>query len=471
RIRNAVRAVPEVRSVFSKLGRPEDGTDPKIVNQVEALVDLYPEEEWKRKVSKREITGEIERALQVIPGIQVSLSQPIRDNVLESISQIDGQIVIKVVGDDLGKLNGYGRHVLSEVRGVQGVTRAFIDREGQLPQYRVEIDRGRAARYGLNVGEIQDHIQTTLAGKETTWIWEGERRFAVTLRLAGSDRELSRLPNVPIATPGGAYIPLSEVADFKAVSGAMNIARENGQRTLSVGIFIRDRDMGSVVADMRSRVEADVKLEQGYSVSWSGEFENQERAMARLAWVVPVSILIIFLFLFDAFKSLRSAFLIIANIPFAMIGGIFALLLTGIPLSVSAAIGFIALFGQAVLNGVVMLAYFGQLRERGESLYDAVYKGSLDRLRTVLMTALLASFGLLPMALSNAIGAETQRPLAVVVIGGLISATLLTLLVLPTLYLWVYGRHAGKRHAVHGAGLSGPVPESPGSSPSGGFRG
>lgn len=447
RLRDAMRTVPEVRSAFSKLGRPEDGTDPKIANQIEMLVDLYPEESWTRKVTKAQILNELEMAVQALPGIQVSFSQPIRDNVLESISQVDGQIVIKITGDDLEKIHDYGTRVLSEIRGVQGVTRAFIDRDGQLPQYRVVIDRARAARYGLRVGDVQDALQTALAGKTTTFLWEGERRFPVNIRLGETGRDLSRISEISVVTPGGAFIPLSELATFQLASGAMNIARENSRRVLSVGVFIRDRDMGSVVADMRERVDKAIKLDQGYTMAWAGEFENQERAMARLAWVVPLSILIIFLFLFNAFGSLKSALLIISNIPFAMIGGIFALLFTGIPLSVSAAIGFIALFGQAVLNGVVMLSYFGQLRERGEKLHEAVRKGSIERLRTVLMTALLAMLGLLPMALSSAIGSETQKPLAVVVIGGLISATFLTLIVLPTLYLWI-NEGRGGRHPV-----------------------
>ncbi len=444
RLRDAMRTVPEVSSVFSKLGRPEDGTDPKIASQIEMLVDLHPEEEWKRKVTKKQILTELDLAVQTLPGIAVSFSQPIRDNVLESISQVDGQIVIKITGENLDKLHAYGTQVLGEIRGVQGVTRAFIDRDGQLPQYRIVIDRARAARYGLRVTEIEDVIQTALAGKTTTHLWEGERRFPVTVRLAEASRDLSRIAEITIGTSNGAFIPLSEVASFQLAGGAMNIARENGRRVLSVGVFIRDRDMGSVVADMRERVDKSVKLDSGYTMAWAGEFENQERAMARLSWVVPLSILIIFLFLFDAFKSLKSALLIITNIPFAMIGGIFALLITGIPLSVSAAIGFIALFGQAVLNGVVMLSYFGQLRERGETLEEAVRKGSLERLRTVVMTTLLAMFGLLPMALSTAIGSETQKPLAVVVIGGLISAIFLTLIVLPTLYLWINENHAAR---------------------------
>ncbi|MEW5888904.1 MAG: CusA/CzcA family heavy metal efflux RND transporter [Pseudomonadota bacterium] len=447
RIRAIVRTTPEVRTVISKLGRPEDGTDPKIASQVEALVDLRPEEQWQRGLSKRQVLAELEAKLGAIPGAQIGFSQPIRDNVLESISQIDGQIVIKVTGDDLDKLLDYGRQILNQIAGVQGVARAFIDRNGRLPQFRIEIDRARAARYGLNVGDVQDVIETALAGKEATSIWEGERRFAVTVRLSEEDRELDRIRAVTVATPAGAHIPLADIARFTRTSGAMNIARENGQRVVSIGVFIKDRDMGSVVSDMRSRVDANLKLDPGYRVSWSGEFENQQRAMLRLSWVVPLSILIIFLLLFDAFKSLKTAALIIANIPFAMIGGIVALFATGIPLSVSAAIGFIALFGQAVLNGVVMLSHFGQLRREGLDLRAAVVQGSMERLRTVLMTALLAMLGLLPMALSTAIGAETQKPLAVVVIGGLVSATLLTLLVLPTLYMAAYSGTSGGKGA------------------------
>ena len=439
-IRDLLRKTPEVQNVFSKLGRPEDGTDPKLASQVEALVVLQPEEKWRSGVTKRDILAELDASMDQVPGVEASFSQPIRDNVLESISQVDGQIVVKVMGDDLAQLNAIGRTIVGEVRGISGVARAFIDRDGQLPQYRIEIDRARAARYGLNVGDIEDVIETALAGKEATSIWEGERRFSLVVRLDEREREPARLEQLMIAAADGAFIPLSQVADFRVESGAMDIARENGRRVLSVGIFIAGRDMGSVVRDMQERVGRAVTLPVGYQIIWSGEFENQERAMKRLAWVVPLSIFIIFVLLFDAFKSLKDATLIIANIPFAMIGGIFALLLSGIPLSVSAAIGFIALFGQAVLNGVVMLSHFGRLRERGDNLYDAVYKGSLDRLRTVMMTTLLAMLGLLPMALSHAIGSETQRPLAIVVIGGLVSATMLTLLVLPTLYLWAHRR-------------------------------
>jgi len=249
-----------------------------------------------------------------------------------------------------------------------------------------------------------------------------------------------------VDTPDGLHIPLDQVATFSTKSGNMNISREFGTRVKAVSVFIRGRDMGSVVKDMQRKV-SELSLPPGYYVTWSGEFENQQRAMKRLAIIVPVSVFLIFLLLFDAFKSVKSALLILFNVPFALIGGILALLVTGIPLSVSAAIGFIALFGQAVLNGVVMVSYFNDLREKGKVPFDAVFEGALLRLRTVLMTAMLAMFGLLPMALSHGIGSETQRPLAVVVIGGLISATLLTLFVLPTLYL-LFAREKDKQIVV-----------------------
>ena len=434
-IRRILLKTPEVNSVISKAGRPEDGTDPKLINMAEFLVDLKPESEWKRAVTKRQVMDEMETALLALPAIKPSFSQPIRDNILESISQIDGQIVIKVFGDDIPTLRRVAESVLAEIGDVQGVARALIDRVGELPNYLVEIDRARAARYGLNVGDIQDVIEVGLGGRAATYLWEGERKFGVAVRVSPEERGLERMKGVMLATASGAYVPLSEVAAFKAAGGSMNIARENGGRVMAIGIFIRDRDMGSVVADMQARVRDKVKLPEGYRISWSGEFENQERAMARLALVVPISVLLIFVLLFNAFNSVKSALLIILNVPFALIGGIFALLFTEIHLSVSAAIGFIALFGQAVLNGVVMVTVFNQLRNAGMAPAQAVLEGSMQRLRTVLMTGLLAMLGLLPMALSTDIGSETQKPLAVVVIGGLISATLLTLIVLPVLYV------------------------------------
>lgn len=447
KLRRIIADFPEVNAVISKGGRPEDGTDPKNINMTEMLVDLKPEGEWPKGVSKEALIREMEDKLNDVPGVEPSFSQPVRDQILESISQIDGQIVIKLFGDDTATLKRHANQLLEKIGNVPGVVRAFIDRDGDLPQYRLEIDRMAAARYGLNVMDVQEVVETALAGKVATELWEGSRHFSVVLRLDEPSRQLDKLKEVLVPTPSGAQVPLSALVDFKMGSGAMNIARESGQRVVAIGVFIRDRDMGSVVADMQARAK-DLELPTGYSIAWSGEFENQERAMKRLMLVVPLSILVIFVLLFDAFESFKDALIIICNIPFALIGGIFALLISGIPLSVSAAIGFIALFGQAVLNGVVMVSYIKQLQQEGMDSYQSVFQGALSRLRTVLMTAMLAMLGLLPMALSHGIGSETQRPLALVVIGGLISATLLTLFVLPALYYYV-ATHPRLAKALH----------------------
>lgn len=438
-VRKALMTIPEVRTTVSKAGQPEDGTDPKTISMAEVFVDLKPEDQWRKGLTKAQLIDQMDKAVSALPGMEPAFSQPIRDNVLESISQIDGQIVIKVSGDDLVEIKRVTELIEREIKQVQGVYRAEIDRAGDLPQLVIDIDRDRAARLGLNVQDIQDVIEAALAGKAATQIWEGERKFAVTVRLPENRRVISSLPQTLIPTPDGGYAQLGSVATIRETSGAMNIAREAGRRTAAIGIFIKGRDMGSVVKDMQKRVADNVKLPSGYTVGWSGEFENQERAMQRLTVVVPISLLLIFVLLFDAFKSFKMATLILINVPLALIGGFVALWIFSIPLSVSAAIGFIALSGQAVLNGVVMLSVFQQLQNAGHTALDAVRLGSMQRLRTVLMTAMLAALGLLPMALSHDIGSETQRPLAIVVIGGLITATLLTLVVLPALYVSWFG--------------------------------
>ena len=438
--RKALLSVPEVRTAVSKSGQPEDGTDPKTLSMAEIFVDVKPQEEWRKGLTRDQLIEEMDRKLSAIPGIDPAFSQPIRDNVLESISQIKGQIVVKVSGEDLNELRRVSEAIQREIKQVQGVQRGEIDRLGDLPQLVIDIDRDRAARLGLNVQDIQDVVEAALGGKAATQLWEGERKFAVAVRLPENKRVIASLPQTLIPTPDGGYAQLGSVATIRETNGAMNIAREAGRRTMAIGIFIKGRDMGSVVKDMQTRVALNVKLPQGYTIGWSGEFENQERAMQRLSVVVPISLLLIFVLLFDAFKSLKMAALILLNVPLALIGGFVALWIFSIPLSVSAAIGFIALSGQAVLNGVVMLSGYQQLQAAGHSVLDAVRLGSVQRLRTVLMTALLAMLGLLPMALSREIGSETQRPLAIVIIGGLITATLLTLVVLPALYVSWFGK-------------------------------
>ena len=441
RVRTVLRRFPEVTQVISQAGRPEDGTDPKPINMCEFFVDLKPPSEWTRKITREELSAQMEDAINEIPGLEPAISQPIRDNVLESISQIDGQIVIKVFGDDPATLRSTVNDVLRAVSHVRGVSRAFIDRAGEVPQLQIEVDRGRAARYGLNVADVEDVVETALGGKVGTEIWDGDRRYGVAVRLREQDRkDVAAIATVPVDTPAGPRVPLADVANISVRGGSMNISRESGTRVSAIGVFIRGRDMGGIVDEMRRNVTRDVKFAPGYYVTFGGEFENQQRAMTRLAFIVPISVFLIFILLFNAFGSVRNAAIVLANIPLASIGGIVALYLTGIHLSVSAAIGFIALFGQAVLNGVVMVSCFADERALGHSPINAVMNGAIVRLRTVLMTALLAMLGLMPMALSHSIGSEVQKPLAVVVIGGLVSATLLTLIVLPTLYLLVEGR-------------------------------
>lgn len=447
KVRAMIRKFPEVETVISQAGRPEDGTDPKTLNMVEMFVGVKPPEQWTRKITKDQLVDEISDELDSIPGIFPSVSMPIRDSVLESISQIDGQIVIKVYGDDPKILRTYVQKILKTITPVRGVGRAFIDRFGEVPQLQITVDRQKAARYGLNVADIEDVVEVTLGGKEATEIWEGEKKFGAVVRLEeGERKDIGAIKKILVDTPSGQRVPLEEVTDITIGSGSINISREAGKTVASIGIFIKDRDMGGLVAEMKEKVVAAVQLPPGYYSTWGGEFENQERAMARLLIILPASVFLIFVILFEAFKSVKNAALILLNVPFAMIGGILALLFTGLHLSVSAAIGFIALFGQAVLNGVVMVSYFNEPRERGASVEEAAKEGAMVRLRTVLMTSCLAMLGLLPMALSKGIGSEVQKPLAVVIIGGLVSATVLTLVVLPTLYLVM--EKAGKRKST-----------------------
>ena len=436
KVRALLRKIPEVVTVVSKAGRPEDGTDPKMINMTEEFVGLKPPSQWRPGLTRSALYKEMGKELDTLPGIDYSFSQPIMDNVLESISQIDGQIVIKVFGEDIKVLKEKSELILKTIEPIRGVATPAIDRAGEVPQLEISIDRARASRYGLNVADVEDVIESTLAGKIASEIWEGERRFDVVVRLPESERNnLDAIRHITIQAPTGATIPLESLASIAVKLGKVNISHEDGQRMAAISVFIKDRDMGSLVEEMKSKVAAAVQLPKGYTITWGGEFENQERAMRRLSIIVPVSIFMIFLLLFNTFGSVSNALLILANIPFALIGGIVALLVTSTPLSVSAAIGFIALMGQAVLNGVVMVSYFNELVQGGMDHAQAVRQGSLVRLRTILMTTLLAMLGLLPMALSTGIGSEVQKPLAYVVIGGLVSAIALTLIVLPVLYL------------------------------------
>ena len=437
-LKERLRRTPEVTEVLSQLGRPEDGTDPTLSNNLEIFVKLKPLEAWRPQMrTLNDLVAEMESAIREIPGIEYNFSQPIRDNVNENISGQFGQIAVKIYGDDLDTLQGAAEKAEDTIAGVPGVADLGIVKSGEMPQIAVKLDRQALARYDLDLADVQDYIETAMGGHVASELWEGEKRFDVTVRLPSATREdVGSIRTIMLPLKDGNLIPVSAVADVRMATGRAAITRENGRRYVGIRMNVRNRDMGSFVQEARARVASAVTLPPGYEITWGGEFENQERAMARLRLVIPLSLLITFLLLFSAFGSVWDCTLILLNVPFALIGGVLGLAAARMPLSVSAAVGFIALLGQAVLNGVLVVASIRGRLERGEGFYDAVVAGTRDRLRAVLMTALLASLGLLPAALSHAIGSETQRPIAVVVVGGTLSSAALTLVILPVTYYW-----------------------------------
>jgi cobalt-zinc-cadmium resistance protein CzcA len=444
-VRQALLGVPEVRTTVSQAGRPEDGSDPRGIGMAEVFIDLKPRDAWRPGLTKRQLVDRMERAVSALPGMVPAFSQPVRDSLLGAIAQVDGQIVVRVAGEDDATLRRIAGSIAHEARQVRGVSLATIDREGRLPQLAIDIDRERAARHGLDAKDVQDVIEAALAGKPAGFVQEGARRIPLVVRLPASGRTLAALGATPIDAPDGSETTLAEVADIREAGSAMDIARAAGRRTAAIGIFIKDRDMGSVVREVQARVARTLRLPAGYTLAWSGEFENQARAMARLGLLSGLSLLLAFALLLLALRSLAAALLALATVPLALFGAFAALWLLRMPLSVPAVVGCIALSGQALGISVLLLSAFQRLRRDGLAPADAVREGALQRLHAVLMTAGLAAAGLLPMALSQGAGAEMQRPLAIAVIAGLASATLLALLVLPALYL---ACHAPKRAAA-----------------------
>jgi cobalt-zinc-cadmium resistance protein CzcA len=437
-LKERLRRTPEVTEMMSQLGRPEDGTDPTLASNLEIFVRLKSLDAWRPQMrTLDDLVSEMEKNLRDVPGIEYNFSQPIRDNVNENISGQFGQIAVKIYGDDLDMLQQAAEKTLATIAPVRGVADLGIVKSGEQPQIAVRLDRPALARYDLDLADVQDYIETAMGGHIASEIWEGERRFDVTVRFPSATREdVGSIRKVMLPLKQGALIPISAVADVSMGTGRAAITRENGRRYIGVRMNVRDRDMGSFVGEARAKVAAAVPMPPGYEITWGGEFENQQRAMARLKLVIPLSLALTFLLLFSAFGSIADCLLILTNVPFALIGGVCGLAFAGMPLSVSAAVGFIALLGQAVLNGVLVVAAIRSRLEAGEALYDAVVSGTRDRLRAVLMTALLASLGLLPAAMSHAIGSETQRPIAVVVVAGTLSAAALTLIILPVTYYW-----------------------------------
>ncbi|HKQ70443.1 MAG TPA: CusA/CzcA family heavy metal efflux RND transporter [Polyangiaceae bacterium] len=440
----------EVRDVLTEQGHPEDGTDDEAPNQAETFVLMKPESEWKLRRSKEELIDAMRGVLEKRPGIDYNFSQPIKDRVEESISGIRGQIVVKLYGDDLNAMHEKLEQVDGIISQVPGARDVEIYRAGKAQHIVADIDRDATSRVGIPVHDVEQTLESAYGGTLATEMWEGERKVGVRVKLP-SPSEGDRHAVGRLEVPAGVMrLPLATLANVHVDSGRTNINREQGGRFLALKCNIQGRDMGSFIEEAQRKVDEIVKLPEGYYLTWGGEFENQRRAMKRLFLIVPVSVAVIFALLFLAFRAALPAVVVLLDVPFAAVGGVFALYLTHTVLSVSAAVGFITLFGVAVMDGVLLVTYISQARdEHGEGGEEAILKAVSQRLRPVLMTALLASLGLLPAALSHAIGADTQRPFAIVIIGGLISSTLLTLLILPTLYDVVF-RWFGRRAKVPG---------------------
>ncbi|MBA6044656.1 CusA/CzcA family heavy metal efflux RND transporter [Pseudomonas lactis] len=442
--------VPEIERVFARTGTAEIASDPMPPNISDSYVMLKPKGQWPNpKKSREAIIADIQRASAIVPGSVYELSQPIQLRFNELISGVRSDVAVKVFGDDMAVLNQTAGEIAETLQKLNGASEVKVEQTSGLPVLTINIDRDKAARFGLNVGDVQDTIAVAVGGRQAGTLYEGDRRFDMVVRLSdtlrtdidGLSRLLIPVPALASSTSGQlGFIALSQVASLDLVLGPNQISRENGKRLVIVSANVRGRDIGSFVEEAEAAITTQVKVPAGYWTTWGGQFEQLKEASERLRIVVPVALLLVFGLLFMMFNNLKDGLLVFTGIPFALTGGIMALWLRDIPLSISAGVGFIALSGVAVLNGLVMIAFIRNLREEGRSLSVAIHEGALTRLRPVLMTALVASLGFIPMALATGTGAEVQRPLATVVIGGIISSTLLTLLVLPVLYQWAHRR-------------------------------
>ena len=427
--------VPGVKGGVSRLGRGESPADPAGPNEADPIFSLKPRSEWPRGWTQDTIASAIQEKLRVLPGVQLVMAQPISDRVDEMVTGVRADVAIKLFGDDLGELRDKANEIARVAGTVPGVRDMRVERVTGQQYLSIEIDRKAIARQGLNVADVHDVIETAIGGRVATQIYEGERRFNAAVRLPESFRDsVEEIRRLTLSAPNGAQLALESVASIRIVDGPAQISRDMGKRRIVVGINVKDRDLGGFVAELQRTVDDQVSLPPGYYLEWGGQFQNMQRALAHLMIIVPVTVGAIFFLLFLLFKSLRLAALIITVLPFASIGGILALAVTGEYLSVPASVGFIALWGMAVLNGVVLVSYIRKLQDEGMDRASAVLQGAKLRFRPVMMTATVAMLGLIPFLFATGPGSEVQRPLAIVVIGGLITSTLLTLVVVPTLY-------------------------------------
>ena len=440
-----MREFPEIARVFARIGTAEIASDPMPPSVADSYIIFKPEKEWpKPRRSRAEVESAIRTTLEGLPGNNYEFSQPIQLRVNELISGVRSDVAVKLFGDDLGVLEASANDIAAALRRVPGASEVQVEQTSGLPMLQIRVDRERAARMGLNIGDVQEMIATATAGRAAGTLFEGDRRFDIVVRLPEAVRgDIDALRRLPVALPGSAegtrsFIALGEIASFEVAPGPNQLSREQGKRRVVVSANVRGRDIGSFVAEAQERIAQEVRIAPGYWIAWGGQFEHLAKAAERLRLIVPASLLLVFVLLYLVFNNVRDGLLVFTGIPFALAGGVAALWARGIPLSISAAVGFIALSGVAVLNGLVLISFIRGLRQGGMALPDAVRQGALARLRPVLMTALVASLGFVPMALAVGTGAEVQRPLATVVIGGVLSSTVLTLLLLPVLYEWTH---------------------------------
>ena len=432
-----VMQVPGVKSAFSGVGRGESPADSQSQNESTPIVSLKPRDEWPKGWTQDDIADAIRDKVKTLPGVQIVMAQPISDRVDEMVTGVRSDVAIKLFGDDMDTLKLKADAIAKVATSIKGAQDLRVERVTGQQYLSINIDRQAIARHGLNVADINDVIETAIGGRTTTEIFEGERRFSAVVRLPERFRNsVEEIRGLRVISPNGAHVALQDLATISVLDGPAQISREKAKRRIVVGVNVKGRDLGGFVAELQLAVDAKIKLPEGYYLEWGGQFQNMERAMGHLMIIVPVTIAAIFFLLFLLFGSLRYASLIIMVLPFASIGGVVSLFLTGEYLSVPASVGFIALWGIAVLNGVVLVSYIRTLRDKGMSQTEAVIQGCRQRFRPVLMTATVAMLGLIPMLFATGPGSEVQRPLAIVVIGGLVTSTLLTLVVLPTLYKW-----------------------------------
>jgi cobalt-zinc-cadmium resistance protein CzcA len=433
---------PEVTQVVSQVGRPDDGTDIAGFFNTEYFVDLKPKEQWRPvfRQNKEALIAAMDTQLQMIPGALWNFSQPIADNMEEAVSGVKGQLAIKIYGDDLKTLEAKGDEIVNVMKSITGIADLGLFRVIGQPNLEFTVDRDQAARYGLNVADVQDAIETAVGGKAVSRVLQGEQRYDVVVRYQTPYRNTKEaIENIRLLAPSGERVSLAQLCAIKVLDGASEIYREGNSRYVAIKYSVPVRDLGSTVEEAIDRVGKQVKLPEGYHIDWAGEYESQKRSQRRLLLVLPLTILVICMILYTMFKSFKWVVLILGNVAMAPIGGLLALWITGTHFSVSSGVGFLALFGVAVQTGVIMLEYINQLRSRGHTIRDAAVEGSVLRLRPIMMTMLVASVGLLPAALSRGIGSDSQRPFAIVIVGGLIAALILGIYLLPTLYVWAAG--------------------------------